>query len=341
MVVLAAPLRVRLALHAAVAVCGLSSVSRTSLAAARRAARFEVTRSEEAGGCPDAPGLEAAVARIAGPPSLDTRAPVVFDVTFTRNEVAYVATLHAGATGAERVLVSRGPTCSALGEAVAAAITVVLDGTEGDEDQTSAGDAVAPVAPPPPLHVRVPPPPPVVVHGAPVADEFADPPPRTAMNIVFAEFLGSGVAYTINYERFFDDDASVRVGFGYLRENEELGEFSPATQRFVYPKKTQLSLPILANYYYLGHPNHNIHFAAGATLRYRTGELEDGWTNPANVGYPSDASQSPGFNALVDLVIGYRYVPRAGGFTCGADVMVLFNNEGVLPWAGVNAGAVF
>jgi hypothetical protein len=45
--VLAAPLRARLAVHAAVAVCGLCSVARTSLAAARRAARFEVTRSQE------------------------------------------------------------------------------------------------------------------------------------------------------------------------------------------------------------------------------------------------------------------------------------------------------
>jgi hypothetical protein len=344
MVTLATPSRTRYAATFGVAVVALCSVSRTSLAADWHAAQFEVTRSAEAADCLDGPALAAAVEQAAGPDIPDRRTPVLFRVAFARSDAGYVARIHVGASGAERVLVSTGSTCSALVDAVVVAMTIVLDAgdpEDSDERDTSARGAPAPnapVLPAAPVPVRRPPPP--AVHGAPVDDQDDGRWDRTARNLVFAELLGSGLSVTLNYERFFTEDASLRVGLGYFRGPGGDYDGRVVNGQWVSPAKTQYSMPVLVNFYSAIRPNHSVHFAAGATGLYRTGSLANAWGNPGESGV-SGGESAKGFDLLGNVVIGYRYIPRAGGFTCGLDVILLFNTLGALPWVGVNAGAVF
>jgi hypothetical protein len=294
------------------------------------AARFDVTRAPEAEDCPDAVALEAAISRLRGRDSQeegssDPGPAVSFEVTFARERKGYTGTFREGSTGAERTIVSKGSDCSALADAMTVAITMAMDAVKDVAAASTA--AAAPVAPPPPWPPAEPEPTSPVADPTPY-DALDESPPRAAMNVVFVEALGSGLGYSLNYERFFGDNASVRLGFSYVRGADNS---TPA-------KDVQVSMPMLANYYVLG-PDHDMHFGAGATVLVRSAPLQDSWYSPLNSLYGS--SNPPNGNLLFNLVVGYRYVPRAGGWTVGADFMVLFNAVGVLPWIGVNLGAAF
>lgn len=160
---------------------------------------------------------------------------LAFDVAFDRNPHAYAVTIHEnGVATNDRILSSHTNTCRPLVEALVVALTLMIDAAgESSTPEVDADDALRPgsaavLAPAP----RVP---------ASIADEAhpeqgdasaghstpeppsLDSPPgsapaRTARNVLYAELLGNALSYSVNLERFFGEDASVRVGFGYLRE---------------------------------------------------------------------------------------------------------------------------
>ena len=168
--------------------------------------------------------------------------------------------------------------------------------------------AVAP-AEPPPASVA---PPPVV-------------PPRTASNAIFAEVLGNGLLYSVNYERIIDSwNIGLRAGGSYFTY--------PVSS---YGRSGNLKLatfPLVASYY-VGTPRHKLQLGLGATILY-LGVSTD------STGTKFEGERS-GFGVAGTAVIGYRYLPPDRGFSFGVGFTPLLRTSSFLPWGGANAGYVF
>jgi hypothetical protein len=348
---------------AAIATC--LAMAGDARASGRPSGRVVVTRSEGASSCPDSEALQAAVDRAGildsssassgalssdseGSPDAGPSAPrklLSLEVAFGRTKSGYVAAVQVPGRRTKRTLASAVASCSGLADAVVVAINVMLDGMGDEPAGDSPDQSQVPASPPAtksdahstPGAVPWPPLPPDEDGAKPAHDgEDSDMPHRTAPNIVFVEALGAGLASSVNYERFFGDDASVRIGFSYQRGTGAQPVENSAGIIVAWPKQTQFSLPLLANYYCFG-PNHDFHFGGGVTFFYRTGLLEDGWVT----GFNESFAEEKRFNMTVDAVIGYRYVPRGGGPTIGVDAMLVVNTVAIAPWTGANVGWAF
>src|SRR2546429_9082512 len=86
---------------------------------------------------------------------------------------------------------------------------------------------------------------------------------RNATNSIFLEGGGPGLAYSLNYERIFENDFGLRAGFSYMSFSGSAGSSSASA--------TMWTVPVLANYLGLGSGNHSLELGAGATLVGVTG----------------------------------------------------------------------
>jgi len=165
--------------------------------------------------------------------------------------------------------------------------------------------------------------------GEPLAFPEPEPdtvtPARRAPNVVFAEVLGNGLLYTINYERIIESwHVGLRVG---------LSAFSyPASSHGGSSNVTLLSLPVVASYY-VGWPQHKLQLGVGATLLY----LEPG-SDAQGTRYAGDRS---GLGAAATAVIGYRYLPRERGIAFGVGFTPIVRTTQILPWGGISVGYAF
>jgi hypothetical protein len=151
-------------------------------------------------------------------------------------------------------------------------------------------------------------------------------PPREARNAFYAELGGSGAVYSLNYERFFGEDTSLRAGFGYV--SLEGAEIDGGT---VTAKISLLTIPVTVSYLGIGAGNHRLELGGGAVIAKITGEARDG-----------SAEAFGSANGVVGTAIaGYRYVRPQGGFTFRAAFTPLFGDGGFQPWAGVMFGIGF
>jgi len=120
-------------------------------AAARAQAGFTVERVAGAESCPDAEWLAARVADIRGK---SAHGPTAYRVTFSQVGPEFAASITAGSPGQRRTILSRRPTCGALGEATAVALALLFDSDELEQENPPqpAPQLVVPVAagaPPP------------------------------------------------------------------------------------------------------------------------------------------------------------------------------------------------
>jgi hypothetical protein len=121
--------------------------------AAPLTAELDVRRATGTDDCPDAAALDATIARILSAPvegntGAGARA-VRAQVAFRRSGAGYEATVRlAGAKTGERTLADTGPTCEALGRAVAITLALVLD-TREELAPPAATPAVVVAAPDP------------------------------------------------------------------------------------------------------------------------------------------------------------------------------------------------
>lgn len=145
---------------------------------------------------------------------------------------------------------------------------------------------------------------------------------RTANNAIFIELLGNGGIYSLNYERFIRD-FGVRAGFSYLSIEASAGGTSA--------KVSFLTVPVVGSYY-LGGENHKLQLGAGLVVVYLSGEA-------SNDRYTT--SGASGLGVAATGVVGYRYMPRTGGFNFGVGFTPLVGAGGFLPWGGLSLGAVF
>jgi len=156
---------------------------------------------------------------------------------------------------------------------------------------------------------------------------------RSASNSVFLEGGGPGLAYSLNYERIFENDFGLRVGFSYLSVSATAGSSSAAA--------TMWTVPVLAQYLGLGSGNHALELGAGATVVGVSGAGNSG---------PFAASAS-GTLVLGTAILGYRRQPPGGGFQFRIGVEALIgkglalsesdrnpDKVGVLPWAYMSLG---
>jgi hypothetical protein len=161
--------------------------------------------------------------------------------------------------------------------------------------------------------------PPAVVAPAPPA------PTRSASNVIFAEALGNGLLYSLNYERIIDKwNIGLRAGASYFT-------YAVST----YGKSGNLTIitfPLVASYY-VGTPRHKLQLGLGATILY-TGVSSD------STGTKFESERS-GAGVSATGVVGYRYLPPDGGFSFGIGFTPLLRASSFLAWGGANAGYVF
>lgn len=167
---------------------------------------------------------------------------------------------------------------------------------------------------------------------APAPETVTAPPvtaegrPRTALNDVFFEALGSGLLYSVNYERILDKwNIGLRAGASY---------FTYAVSNYGKSGNlTLVSFPVLASYYYRLWHGHHLQLGLGATILY-TGVATD------SQGTKFDAERS-GAGLAASAVVGYRYMPRDGGVSFGVGFTPLVRASKLLPWGGANVGYAF
>lgn len=138
----------------------------------------------------------------------------------------------------------------------------------------------------------------------PQATEGEEPEPaRTGRNAVYAELLGAAIGYSVNYERIYTEHFAVRVGGSYLA-----GDYGAVL----------VAQPI----FYLGGGSHKMEFALGAAVATGHGGSD--------------------FKSLwCTGTFGWRYIPKRGGFTAGAGMAFLFDNDDFVPWPEAKLGYLF
>jgi hypothetical protein len=169
----------------------------------------------------------------------------------------------------------------------------------------------------------------------PVAADVATPsPPATqtardetnARDAVYFEVLGNGLLYSINYERYFPRyDLGLRGGASFITYKVSSASGSG--------NLTLASWPLVVSYYW-GSPRHKVQLGLGATVLYFDASSDSTGTKFEGAG--------TGLGVAATGVIGYRYMPKNGGFTFGAGFTPLLRaTKGFLPWGGANVGFAF
>jgi len=156
---------------------------------------------------------------------------------------------------------------------------------------------------------------------------------RSANNSIFIEGGGPGLAYSLNYERIFENDFGLRVGFSYLSVS--------ATAASASASATVWTVPVLANYVGLSSGNHALELGGGATIVGFSG---------AATGFGYAASGS-GPAVLGTAILGYRRQPPNGGFQFRVGIEALVgkglalsessrdpDRVGVMPWMYLSLG---
>ena len=178
-------------------------------------------------------------------------------------------------------------------------------------------DAAPPTEAPPPVAAGP--------ESAPAPPAAPEAPQRTASNAIFGEVLGSGLLYSINYERIIESwNVGLRIGASYFTY--------PVSSYGASGNLKLATFPLVASYY-LGTPMHKLQLGLGATILY-LGVTTD------SQGTKFEGERSGGGLAAT-AVIGYRYLPPESGFTFGVGFTPLLRTSRFLPWGGANAGYIF
>lgn len=167
---------------------------------------------------------------------------------------------------------------------------------------------------------------------APAAVMQRAPESSFAKNAVYAELAGNGGFYTLNYERFLRDDASIRVGAMYMSISLSAG----SGQNMASSSGTWLTFPVLFEYTGVRAGSHALNLGAGLDFFYFSGSAAT---------FDATASSS-GLLPAATLDIGYRYGDPKGGFLFKATytpfVFVTAEtqtfSQKVQHWAGLSFG---
>jgi hypothetical protein len=151
---------------------------------------------------------------------------------------------------------------------------------------------------------------------------------RTANNAFYAEGLGPGIVYSLNYERVFDD-VVVRGGVGCVFGEEKSSKPGAETST----KPLLLTVPLTVGYIGNGTKWNMLELGAGAVVLHAA----------ANAGtFYVTSRPSATTTVLATAIIGYRFQPPRGGLTVRAGLCALVGRYGFLPlWPYASAGWSF
>jgi hypothetical protein len=297
-----------------------------------------VKRSADAGDCPTAARLAAAIARAGhrDAPSVSGNADarLRFEVEMAKIATGYSATVQImGARIGTRQIEHTGATCEPLANALAVALLVVVDDVEQ-------GDLANPPPKPPPEEPepvepaeksappRLPRPPPDAPRERTEYVERPDQPDptldlvpaRTAINSFFLQVGGAGLFWSVNYERIFgDSDVSLRFGFGYIHLDGVIFDHGF--------NEEDITLPAIINYYVGPSGPHKLQLGLGLTLLFQQFD-----------GNGPLASQT---TLNFSTVLGYRYLPPDGGVNFGVSFTPCFRPGTTLPLGAIDFGVGF
>src|SRR5438552_18716128 len=95
---------------------------------------------------------------------------------------------------------------------------------------------------------------------------------RSATNSIFLEGGGPGLAYSLNYERIFENDFGLRVGFSYLSASGSASAGGTTATGSI----SLWAVPALANCVALSSGNHGLELGGGATVSGLSGAVTAG-----------------------------------------------------------------
>jgi hypothetical protein len=177
---------------------------------------------------------------------------------------------------------------------------------------------------------------------APVAQpapRIVEAPEARAENSIYAEGLGAGLVYSVNYERLAVQDLAVRVGVSYISFSATASAGSVTESA----RSTFMTFPIEVSYLGLGSAHHIFEVGGGMALLYASGSA-------SGLGYKASAS---GMGFLSNILFGYRLHPVGHpGFHLRIGMMVFIgkglgfdvtdpSKVGYLPWPYLSLGASF
>jgi hypothetical protein len=159
-----------------------------------------------------------------------------------------------------------------------------------------------------------------------------------APNSIFAEGLGPGLLYSLNYERLLGDDFGLRAGFSYVSFSGSVagsGGIDAASVGW-------FSVPVVASYLGLRSGNNALELGVGGILTHASGSATGGGITATGAG---DVLWGT-------AVVGYRRQPVSGGFMFRVGVSALAGKGlgfdakdpekiGVVPWPYLSLGASF
>ena len=160
---------------------------------------------------------------------------------------------------------------------------------------------------------------------------------RNATNSIFLEGGGPGLAYSLNYERIFENDFGLRVGFSYLSVSGTASAGTSTANGTI----SMWTVPVLVNYLGVNWGNHSLELGGGATVV--------GLDGAGSMG--AFAASGSGTLVLGTAIFGYRRQPPGGGFQfriglealVGKGLALSDSNRdpdkvGVLPWMYMSLG---
>jgi hypothetical protein len=160
------------------------------------------------------------------------------------------------------------------------------------------------------------------------AGQVADAPAR-ADNAVFAELLGNGLLYSVNYERIVAVGAGVTLGIRAGASFITYGISSSAGAGNL----TLATVPVTVSYYW-GPSSHKLQLGLGASALYVSAATD-------STGQKFSSAEE-GLGIAATAIVGYRYLPARRGVTFGVGFTPLLRSgRGFLPWGGASIGVAF
>ncbi len=144
-------------------------------------------------------------------------------------------------------------------------------------------------------------------------------PTAPAWNSIYAEALGSGLVYTLNYERELSSSFGLRVGFGYLPVSAEKKNGTTVSE-------SATSAPLTLSWLPFGASSSKLEVGAGLSYVDLTKSVR-GFPQVNSIGYAG--------------ILGYRYEEEDGGFLFRADFTPIILLGGSYAWGGVSLGFGF
>ena len=164
--------------------------------------------------------------------------------------------------------------------------------------------------------------------------------PALAPNSVFAEGLGAGLLYSVNYERVIVEDLAVRAGFAYWSMSASASSGGTTASS----SASYMMFPITVSYLGVRSRNKMLELGGGMTISSTSG---------AASGFGTSASGA-GVVPLGTALVGYRLHPVEGSgfhFRVGAMAMagkgMSFSANadpeafGIIPWGYISFGGSF